>query len=355
MAQEQGGQERTERATPHKRRQARDKGQVAKSQEINSVALLLAGGMAMFALFPYLVDNTRGLSVALLQVVGEGVGLESRLGSLMNFVVTGFFRIVAPVFLVMVVVAFAASACQVGLKATPASIEPKLNKLNPLEGFKRIFSKRSAFELAKGILKLVVVGVIAYVSFKADMSRVLGLMFFTPAEVLPQSLQMSAMFLLKALLALGIMAIADYGFQRWEFEQQIKMTVQEIKQEHKEHEGDPHLKSRMRSIQQRMAAARMMDDVKTATLVITNPTHYAVALYYDDEMSAPKVVAKGMDKIALRIRELAREHRVPIIEKPLLARMLHKECDVGQFVPATLFEAVAEVIAYVFSLRKGRR
>lgn len=354
---EERAQERTEKATPQRRRRAREKGQVAKSPELNSVLMLCAGLLLMSVFLSGLIEGSRGVLGEFIRMAGEGVDAESRFGALFYAGLMGLFRILAPVLVGTVIVAVASNVAQVGFHITPAAIEPKLQKLNPVEGFKRVFGKRGIFELFKGLTKITVVGLIAFFTYRSKLDEIAGLMFALPAAMVPESLRIGAVFMLRAVVALAVLAVFDYAWQKWEFEKSIRMSLQDIKEELKENEGDPHLKSRMRSIQQRLASRRMMEDVKSAALVITNPTHYAVALDYDEKQDpAPRVVAKGIDDIARRIKSLAREHQVPVVEKPELARLLYRECNIGQAIPAALYEAVAEVLAYVYSLAgKGRR
>ncbi len=355
---EDRAQERTEQATPHRRREARRRGQVARSPEVNSVAMLGAGLLVLMAAMPTLVAGAGELVATFLRAAGDGASLEPRLGVAGRTALLAFARILAPVVAGTVAVALAANLAQVGFLAAPSVLEPKLDKINPVEGFKRIFGKRALFELAKGLFKLALVALVAWLTYRDRVAQVIELMFVPPGAMIPEAMRVAAAFSLRAVIALAVVAAFDYAWQRWEFEKSIRMSLQDIREELKEHEGDPHLKSRMRSIQQKMASQRMMEAVKDAALVITNPTHYAVALGYDEASDpAPRVVAKGVDDIARRIREIAREHRVPVVEKPWLARMLYRECEIGQTIPATLFEAVAQVLAWVYALkrRRGRR
>ncbi len=351
MGEESNAQEKTEQATPHKRQQVRKKGQVAKSVELNSVMMLAAGLLLLTAFFPYFIDRGREFMVIYFKIASEGSGMESRFGALFNDVIFRFFRMIAPMLIGTAVIALVTNLAQVGFHVTPAAIEPKLDKLDPINGFKRIFGKRALVELTKGILKIIIVALIAYVTYKSRLGEIIDLMFIFPGQILPEAFKIAAAFLLKAIVALGALAALDYAYQRWDFEKQIRMSRQDLKQEFKENEGDPILKSRMKAIQQKIATERMMEGVKGATLVITNPTHYAIALTYEEVDPAPRVAAKGKDRIAHRIKEIAREHNVPVIEKPALARLLFKECEIGKLIPTVLYEAVAEVLAYVYSLK----
>jgi flagellar biosynthetic protein FlhB len=356
MAEESNAQEKTEQATPHRRREVRRRGQVAKSVEMNSVLMLAAGLLLMAGFYPYLVDRGREFLVLFFRLASEGGATESRFGAMFHEVVFRFFALVAPILIGTAVVALVSNLAQVGFHITPAAIAPRLEKLDPVNAFKRIFGKRALVELTKGILKIVIVALIAYLTYRSRLAEITDLMFYVPGQIFPEAFRIAASFLLRAIVALAALAALDYGYQRWDFERSIRMSRQDLKQEFKENEGDPVLKSRIKAIQQKMATERMMEGVKGATLVITNPTHYAVALQYEEVDPAPRVVAKGKDRIAQRIRELAREHDVPVVEKPSLARLLYKECEIGQIIPTVLYEAVAEVLAYVYSLgRRSRR
>lgn len=355
MADQTSSQEKTERATPQRRKQTRERGQVAKSQELNSVIMLGAGLLLMSAFFPYLVQNGGEIMVVFFRISADGGAVEGRFGAMFETVLLRFFKLLAPILVGMVVASLATNVMQVGFHITPKAIEPKLDRINPIEGFKRILGKRGLVELIKGIMKILIVGSIAYATYKSRIGDVVDFMFFLPDQMIPESIKIGASFLIKAITAMAILAILDYSYQKWEFEKSIKMTRQDVKEELKENEGDPLLRSRVRAIQQKMASERMMEGVKGATLVLTNPTHYAVALTYEEEDPAPRVVAKGMNLVARKIKEIAREHGVPIIEKPTLARLLYKECDIGQLIPTVLYEAVAEVLAYVYSLKKKIR
>lgn len=355
MAEETSAQERTERATPQRRRDVRRKGQVAKSAELNSVMMLAAGLLLMASFFPYLIDRAKEFVAIFIQLASDGGASEDRFGAMFYDVIFRFFRLVAPVLVGTVVIALTSNLAQVGFHITPAAIEPKLDKLNPVNGFKRVFGKRALVELTKGLLKVSIVGLIAFFVYKSRLDDLVGFMFFVPDQLVPGAFTIGASFLLKAIVVLAAVAVLDYGYQRWDFEKSIRMSRHDIKQELKENEGDPILRSRMKAIQQKMASERMMEGVKGASLVIANPTHYAVALKYADEDPAPRVVAKGMNRIAQKIKEVARENDVPVVEKPTLARLLYRDCDIGQLIPTVLYEAVAEVLAYVYSLQRRLR
>jgi len=261
---------------------------------------------------------------------------------------------VAPVFLAMVVIGTGINVAQVGFKITPKAMEPKFEKLNLASGLKKLFSLRSVVQGLRDTIKLAVVGVIAYQAISREFYS-----FFTlPDQTVSQMATTLARLTLKIALEVGvailIIAILDYMYQKYEFEKSIKMSKQDLRDELKNSEGNPQNKARIRQIQREMSRRRMMSEVPTADVVITNPTHLAVALrYLPDEMDAPMVVAKGERLIAQKIKEIAREHGIPVIEDKPLARALFKMCQVGQYIPAKLYKAVAEVLAHIYKL-KGR-
>jgi flagellar biosynthetic protein FlhB len=264
-----------------------------------------------------------------------------------------FFSLVAPLFAVMVVVALGINVAQVGFKISTKSLEPKLDKLDVIKGLKRFISTKSLVDLVKSVLKLVIIGYVAYKGISHEFISFFDLPDMTIAQIAISMGELALWLGLKIGAVILAIAILDYMFQRYEFEKSIRMSKHDIKDEHKDTEGNPLIKSRTRQLQRDMARNRMMEEVPKADVVITNPTHVAVALQYDVEASnAPIVIAKGERLVAQKIKEIAREHNIPVIEDRPLARALFKLCDVGQMVPANLYRAVAEVLAYVYRLKK---
>jgi len=258
-----------------------------------------------------------------------------------------------PVFATAVVAGIVAGISQVGFYITFEPLTPKWERIDPVQGMKRLLSPQGLIEAVKAVIKLTLVGFVAWTFLKGQMPELGAYFGRTVAEtsVLMLASLLKLFFLI--LLAVSVLAGMDYMFQRWQTEKKMKMTRREAKDEFKLREGDPLIKSRIRSIQRKLANGRMMDDVPKADVVVTNPTHFAVALQYDSEtMAAPKVVAKGAGVIALKIRELAKLHRVPIVENKPLARTMFKELQVGGSVPKELYKAVAEVLAYVYRLKR---
>jgi flagellar biosynthetic protein FlhB len=349
---EQSFQEKTEQATPKKREEARRKGQVAKSRELSSVAVLLSGLFVLFLGSGYFFQQTANVLSYYFGNAGNLTITADTLKGIAWLSAGQLASILVPFFLVLCVVAFLANILQVGFLISFESIKPKLSKISPLAGIKRLFSAQAMAELLKSLLKIAIVGAIAFFTVKGELHNLLPLLDQTPSQILSYLGQVSFALFWRTCLVMAILATLDFLFQRWEFERNLKMTKQEVKEEFKQTEGDPHVRSRIRSIQREMARKRMMAAVPEADVVITNPTRLAVALKYEaKQMDAPTVVAKGSGLVAEKIRDLAREHGIPIIENKSLAQSLFKLVEVGRTIPETLYQAVAEVLAYVYGLK----
>ena len=345
-------QERTEQATPKRREEARKKGQVPKSRELASVAVLLSGlftlywGSAFFItrldhILIYYLENLHTLPVTLTNLQSMGLTGLGQLGG-----------ILAPLFLVITVVAILSNFLQIGPLLTMEPLKPQFSRMSPLQGIKRLFSLQALMEFVKSLLKLIVVCWIVYSTVSKGIERIMPLLEMTPYHIASFIGMISFEIFWKSCLAMILLSILDYMYQRYEHEKNLKMTKQEVKEEYKQTEGDPHVKSRIRGIQREMARKRMMQEVPEADVVITNPTRLAVALKYDPtQMDAPMVVAKGAGIIAERIRQIAREHSVPVIENKPVAQSLYKLVELGEVIPDSLFKAVAEIFAYVYRLK----
>ncbi|NVM23036.1 MAG: flagellar biosynthesis protein FlhB [Desulfobacterales bacterium] len=345
-------QDKTEKATPRKRREAREKGQVAKSREVASVAVLLAGLSALYLFGSYIYSHIRSLMQESFSMLSSPtLGITDFL-ALNHYMVHRFIAIVIPVMIVVFVIAILSNFMQVGVILSWEPIMPKFSKVSPVKGMSRLFSKQSLMELFKSLAKLAVVGATAYWTVKGEMDDLLILGDMgVPAIALYILKVIFKMFILVSIVLIFLAAL-DYAFQKWQFEQQLKMTKQEVKEEFKRTEGDPLVKSRIRRLQQEVARRRMMQEVPKADVVVTNPVRLALALRYDSAaMTAPQVVAKGAGEVAKRIRELAEEHHIPIVEKKELAQNLYKLVELGAEVPSLFYQAVAEVLAYVYRLK----
>jgi flagellar biosynthetic protein FlhB len=348
--------ERTEKPTARKIKDARERGEVARSRDLSSavslagVAIALAwGGMRMMSGMTARLES--GLSTfgdrALATI--DGNGLVNVLWADASLLVS----IVGPVALVAAVLSIAASVAQVGWAYSPKAVHMNWGRLNPASGFARLGPKQAAPELGKALIGLAAIGGVAYLVIGQFTDRAVSVMSLSPAAAGREGWDVSWTLLWRTSLALVVVAGADYGLQYWRWYSQLKMTRKEVADEAKQNEGNPQMKGRVRRIQQQMTRQRMLKAVKTATVVITNPTHFAVALKYDRaSMAAPIVVAKGQDLLAARIRTIAREAEVPIVENVALARALFKGAEVGDSIPAALFGAVAEVLAYLVRMKQ---
>ena len=351
---EDSGQERTEEATPQKRDQTRKDGQVAKSTEIVNVAVVAAAVGCLWASSGWLRERAMGLMREMFTFQSPVDFTKGDALHLMLTICVKGLIMALPVLFGAFVGAFLASAGQVGFVIAWKAIEPKPDKLDPVKGFGRIFSKKGVVELVKSIFKIVLIFYLAWKVVASDVETLLRMGDLTVEQVLVQTGWFSIKITFAVLLGMLFVALFDFLFQKWEFEQQIMMSLQEIKDESKQSEGDPQVKGRIRQLQMEAAKNRMMQDVPKADVVVTNPTHIAVALKYDGlTMQAPEVVAKGAGAVAERIRAVAKEHGVVIIQNKPLARNLFQYVDIGGAIPGDLFQAVAELLAQVYRM-KGR-
>ena len=346
--------EKTEEPTAKKRADARKKGQVARSQELNSAFVLLVGFFGLKLLWDSIYGTIATYTTYVFTNLNQTVDTENILHIFIGIVII-MAKTAFPIMIFIMLIGLAINFFQVGLNFNTESIEFKLDKLNPINGFGRIFSKRSLVELVKSFFKILVIGFFLYRFIHEQILAMPQFMFFD----LTTSLALVAEIIFQmAFIVIGvimIMAVMDYGYQKWQTTQDLKMSKQEVKDEMKQTEGDPQIKGKIRQKQRQMAMARMMKEVPKADVIIRNPTHYAVALSYEQGMTAPVVIAKGQDLVAQRIKEIGREARVPIIENKPLARTLYAAVQVGDSVPQELYQAVAEVLAYVYRLKHGRR
>jgi len=352
---EQNFQEKTEKATPKKREETRKKGQVAKSRELPSVAVLLGGlfTLTLFGSYMYshILTMMRGVfshltmkDVDITEVVLFGRQMIQQM-----------FLILAPLLFAIFFTAVFSNVIQVGFLLSGESIKPSLSKINPIKGLSRLFSKQSAMELIKSLSKLAIISLVAYLTIKGEVENSVQYGDMELNSMITHMMYTTFKIFLKCALAMVFLVVIDYAFQKWDFENRIKMSKQEVKDEFKRTEGDPQIKSRIRSIQMEMARRRMMQDVPEADVVITNPTHIAVALKYDSlAMGAPKLLAKGAENVAEKIKSIAKEHHIPVVENKELARNIYKIVEIGQEIPVALYQAVAEVLAYIYKLR-GRQ
>ncbi|MBA1333871.1 MAG: Flagellar biosynthesis protein FlhB [Firmicutes bacterium] len=348
-------EEKTDKATPKKKKDVREKGHVAQSKEINS-ALVLIGCFSVLYLFSAFIfgemrDSARyvfTLKVSDEMFSVEGVKLIFLRGA------TTFLKTVAPIAGTALGIGLLASYAQVGFLFTTKTLQPKLDKLNPVEGFKRIFSRKSLFQLVKSLIKVAVVSLLTYRYLVSKYNEIPRLLDMETEEITRFIGGTTVNVGLRAGFILLALAILDYFYQRYEFSRSIMMTKQELKEEYKQVEGNPQIKSKIKERQRQMSMRRMMSEVPKADVVITNPTHLAVALKYDPDVAqAPYVLAKGKDLIAQRIKEIAVDNNIQVVENVILARSLYQNTDIGEVIPSDLYQAVAEVLAFVYSLNKN--
>ena len=356
MAENQDGMEKTEQATPKRLSDAQQKGQVSKSTDVTTAALLLLGGSSIFLFGPNILGNVQGLMRTVLQ---NSATMELTEANVIRYTGEMFLflaQILLPVIALIFLIGFLGDASQIGVKwATKKFTEGLRWKqiFNPFSGLKNVFaSKNAVVELLKNVLKVSILGIVIYFILEKRKEEVIGLLERPFIEIGSYMVDVGFEMVWKVGLAYIIIALADFYYQRWRFSTDMKMTKREVKDESKQAEGDPMIKSRLRSLMRGRLRRLMMKNVKAADVVITNPTHFAVALVYKQgEMGAPKVVAKGADHMAFKIREIATENNVPIVEDPPLARALYANVDFDEEVPENLFKAVAQVLAYVYSLK----
>lgn len=348
---EESDLEKTEQPSPRRLEQAREEGQVPQSRELSTFFVLIAGVSTIWLLGGW-------LSHRILDMLRRGFSFERELAfdtalMLQNFgeLFTHTLLTLAPLFGVLLLAAIAAPIMLGGFVFSGKVLGFKFERMNPIKGLGRMFSVQSVVELFQSVLKSLVVGTLGVIAVMREQENVFGLMSQSLNTAFPQFLEILLFATIIIVLGLALVALIDVPFQLWQYRRQLRMTKEEVKRENKEQEGDPYLKARVRSLQREMARRRMMTEVPKADVVVTNPTHFSVALRYDaDKMGAPVVVAKGRGEIAMKIRELAKEHKVPMLEAPPLARALYAHCELGEAVPSALYTAVAEVMAYVYQL-----
>ena len=348
-------EEKTESPSQKRRDDARKEGQVAFSKEVSAVALLgsfllvfyFFGTMMLRAFgdaFRYAFENLSNpeLSIPLLEGITDTY--------IRNTVI-----VVVPFFAAAIVVGIMASIVQVGVNLTFKPLIPKFEKLSPIKGFGRVFSKQALSELFKSLFKMGVIGYIGYYTFSISLAEIVNLVDMDSRNLIDNAASIVGSFIFRVFLAFLILAIFDYMFQKWDLEQKLKMSKQEVKEEHKQTEGDPTLKARIRQVQQQLSQARMMQEVPNSDVVISNPTHFAIALKYDREfMPAPQVLAKGMDHLALRMMEIAGENNVIVYQDPGVARALYYQVEIGDDVPEEFYKAVAEILAFVYKTKRRK-
>ncbi|PIE59700.1 MAG: flagellar biosynthesis protein FlhB [Desulfobulbus propionicus] len=353
MAEDSGSGERTEAPSAKRRSDFRKKGQVAQSREVQTAALFTCALLFWFFYGPFFLESLEELLYEIWSKSNEVAVTPPSVMQLAAYLGKRLGLLLAPVLMLSLIVGFFSTFFQIGWLLTGHPLTPDLSKLDPIKGMGKFFSRKSLVEVVKSLTKVLLIGYVAYSTILGQVDKALvlgdvatpGIFYFLGKTLLLIFAKIAAIMIFLAAL--------DFAFVRWEMEEKMKMTKQEQKEEMKETEGDPHIKSKIRSIQRQLARSRMMASVPEADVVITNPTRIAVALKYEaSTMAAPEVTAKGQELVAAKIRDIAREHDVPIIENPPVARLLHLKVQLGSQIPEELFKVIAEILAYVYSTQK---
>lgn len=345
--------DKTEKATPKRKREAREKGQIFKSVEVNTALTMLVmfGVLSIFG--QTIVENIKKLLRYFFTMDAPDHFTVAAVSKLFIDAVWMFFGIIAPILIAAFLAAVVSNVIQSGFVFTTKALAPKFDRINPLSGFKRIFSTRTLLDLVKAIIKIAILGFVAYNEFEGHMEDFKGLMGQDVVTAVAESVDIIISVAFNLAIAFAIFAPFDYIYQRWKYNKDLMMTKQEVKDEYKLTEGNPQIKGRIAQKQRQMSRMRMVQAVTDADVVITNPTHYAVALEYKEgKNTAPIVVAKGKDYLAQKIKEKAKEENVEIVENKPLAQALYFFCEVGDEVPEDMYKAVAEVLAYVYRMKK---
>ncbi len=352
MAEDTTSGEKTEPPSAKRRADFRNKGQVAQSKEVQTAMLFTFMLLFWFFYAPFFLKSLTNLITHVWANSGEFAVNKTSIVILAYFLLKNIGMMMAPIFALALVAGVFSSLMQIGWNFTTQPLMPNLTKLDPIQGMSKFFSKQSLVEVVKSIFKVVLIGLVSFYTIKGEFQGALILSDTAIIESLLFLGRVAALVLAKICALMILLAVLDYAFVRYEMEEKMKMTKQEQKEEMKESEGDPHIKSKIRSIQQAMARRRMMAAVPEADVIITNPTHYAVAVQYkSDEMDAPVILAKGQNIIAQKIKEIGRNNDIPLVENPPVARLLHSKVEIGDTIPADLFKAVAEILAHVYSLK----
>ncbi|HWL13464.1 MAG TPA: flagellar biosynthesis protein FlhB [Ureibacillus sp.] len=348
------GGDKTEKATPKKRQDARKKGQVVKSQDVSAAVVLLSLFLFLYAAGPMIIEGIFGF---LHQAFEKNILIETLNTETVMQIYTDSLKemaiILLPFMAIAMVAGVLANFMQFGFLFTTESLKLDLKKMDPIKGIKKIISVRAIVNLIKSLLKISFIGTVTTVIIWMNLEQVLSLSFQSPWDTLSTVAKLTGMMGIAASLTLVLIALIDYIYEKYEYEKQLRMSKQDIKDEYKNAEGDPKIKSKIKQRQREMAMRRMMQEIPNADVVITNPTHYAIALKYDDEnMEAPQIVAKGTDFVAQKIKMIAKENDVVMVENRPLARAMYDQVEIGQQVPEEFFKAIAEILAYVYRIKR---
>ena len=346
--------EKTEEPTAKRKADARKKGQVGRSQEVNAAFVLLVGFLILRLLGGNAVAEIINYSTYIFGNLNADINEETIMQVFIGMIIL-LAKTSMPLMVFIMIIGLAMNIAQVGFMFTTEQLQFNPGKLSPISGFKRMFSKRSLVELVKSLVKIIIIGYFVFSYLSEEIFQIPKLIYMDLMAGLNRMSDSIFTLAFKIIGVFMIMAALDYAYQKWQNNQDLKMSKQEVKEEFKQQEGDPKIKGKIRQKQRQMAMARMMQEVPKADVIVTNPTHFAVALKYDSGMSAPVVVAKGQDLVAQKIKELARESRIPIVENKPLARALYATVEIGGAIPHEMYKAVAEVLAYVYRLKHRNR
>ena len=353
---EESDDEKTEEPSQYRIDESRKKGEVAVSKELSSVILLSGSLLTLIICGVFVYEQFTEYIDWLYRLDFKQIYTAEKFGDVITQTAWTLVKCVGPFFGASACLGFLSTFVQIGFLYSPEILEAKFERLNPIQGFQRLFSKKAIAEAVKGVFKFTVIIAITYNVMKNNIGSFLGFLHADAGQSLTFGKYLMVKLGFSILLGLGVIALFDFAWEKWSYHKKMMMTKQEAKQESKEKDGNPEIKNRIRSIQRQMATKRMMNDVKKADVIVTNPTHISVALKYDgNAMVAPSVLAKGADHLALRIREIAKENDIPIVENIMLARTLYKTVKVGHGVPRTLYKAVAEILAFVYKLRRKQK
>jgi flagellar biosynthetic protein FlhB len=355
MAESDSG-EKTEEPTAKKLSDARKKGQIARSKDLGTMFVLVGSAFALMVMGSSLVDALSTTMKRLFTLSRSEAMDVHAIGSIINGGISNVIFPMLAIFFIIMIAAFIGNTMLGGMAFSWEAMAPKASRLSPFAGFKRMFGVQAGVELLKSILKFFVVFIVAFLLLNGLFSQILGLSLEAIPSNFGHAVNMLLWMFLALALSIGIIVAIDAPYQVWNHTRQLKMTKQEIKDEHKSTEGNPEIKGRLRQTQYEMSQRRMMGEVADSDVVITNPTHYSIALKYDPNVGgAPKLVAKGLDEMAMHIRTIAKEHKVEIVQSPALARSLYYTADVDQDIPEELYAAVAQVLAFIFQLNEHKK
>lgn len=353
---EENDSEKTEEPSQYRIDEARKKGDVASSKELSTVLLLSGSLLTLIICGVFIYENFSEYIDWIYRQDFKNIYSKEKFHDVISQTAWTIIKCVGPSFGASVAIGVLSQFLQIGFLYSPEILNVDVERINPIKGFSRLFSKKALVEALKGVFKFSVIILITYSIMKNNIGSFLGFLHSDAESSIVFGKYLMVKLGFSILLGLGILSLADFAWEKWSYRQKMMMTKQEAKEEAKEKDGNPEVKNKIRQIQRQMAQKRMMDDVKKADVIVTNPTHISVALKYDGEvMVAPSVTAKGADHLALRIREIAKENDIPIVENIMLARTLYKTVKVGQGVPRTLYKAVAEILAFVYKLKRKQK